>query len=128
MKAEKNITWKSVCPTHISSACNTGGWEVKLIDGKPDFSNSSSRIPTDAKQSILNIIKAYKRLIKSANNIGTFEQIAGAYTGNLNSKAKKYYKLCSAVKYDDLVKIGEGAEYTITDYVDGSYTVAIKQQ
>jgi len=121
------ITWKQVAPPHMYGY--PGGWEIYLKDGIPQISNN---VPMVARKNLRLEIKGMKKLLKSANKIGFFEKVGGSYTGNANTVIQKYDKIITCVKnakvdgYNNgLCAIGDGCEYVITDYVDGSYDIRI---
>lgn len=109
----------------VQTRMHCQGWEMN-IKGNTLESLVRWGIPADKKRLIRAYSKGLKRLLREAEDKGAFEVMGGAIHGNVNSAKEKYYKLRDSLYEADVCKIGDGASFFVTSYVDGSYSVVVR--
>jgi hypothetical protein len=98
------------------------GWEIHITDNNLKIPRDCPRL---TRKNARNYIKGLRKLWKAASETKHFfEALAEKIHNNYNTQESKYQKLIQ-LSQTSIVKIGEGSNFAIESYVDGSYTVIL---
>lgn len=126
------LFWKDVRPQKY---LYVDGWQLELdvytdsykVWPQDDDSKTTRKEIREANQKGRLIVKGLKKLLRTAKAPkGFFEAAGGAIHGNVNSVESKYRKLVGCCSNEMLIAIGNGSDFTIQSYVDGSYTISVE--
>ena len=122
MKKTKRLTLKDIDPSHFYIQ----GWEIRRNQYSEKIEWEIGRwLPSDVRKLARFYIKGLKKLLKSANTKGAFESMGEVIHGNTNTVLDKFNKLQIAAGHNNIIEIGQGKDFTITSYVDGSYSLSL---
>jgi hypothetical protein len=125
----KNLTpsIKDLLPPH--GYFGARGWEIRFPGGKAGQSYATSyqgsdradcrKAHSDARLFIKGCRKFYKYFFKPS----LFNVLAVSFTGKPTRTAENFRKL---IRTDDMISIANGCHYYVTDYVDGTCVLTIK--
>ena len=116
MIASKNkIKFKDICPQYIYGG--SMGWEVPLENGNIPAGYFYGKGMTGAdKKEIRDYLKGLKILFNRACTNHFFDDVMGNYKGLKD----KYRAILRSFTRKDIIKIGNGDDYKLTFYIDGS--------
>ena len=115
MKASNKVSFAALGPGYIYS--NGRGFEIRLENGCIEPGGLSGRGMTqEEKKSVKNYLAGLKNIFRRAKENHSFDDVLGNYNGVKN----KYKAILRGMPRADIEAIGQGKDYALTFYVDGS--------
>ena len=108
------IKFKDIMPNYIY--IGKEGWEIPIEDGKFIF---PKEITSKDKQDARSYIKGLRILFNRSKEFHSFDS-------NNNNPRKKLSSLIKSVTKEEIIKIGNGAKFEVTFYVDGTASIDVK--